>query len=163
MNKKYHALSYNVGHFPSDPRIAMLHSPSSHHPEPPKHVRKLPTSPRPLPIINNLHILMTLPHRGLQNLAKKYGLIMSPWLSQVPTVVISSPEAAELFLKTNDIDFTSLPKNVRKLCTLQLLSASKIEPFVAVRGKEVGSLVEWLKGAAGAREVVDMRGRWGSS
>ncbi|PON33951.1 Cytochrome P450, E-class, group I [Trema orientale] len=117
-----------------------------------KHVRKLPPGPRPLPIIGNLHMLTTLPHRGLQNLAKKYGPIMSLWLGQVPTVVVSSPEAAELFLKTNDTVFASRPK----LCTLQLLSASKIEPFAAVRGEEVGSLVEWLKGAAAAREAVDV-------
>ena len=45
---------------------------------------------------------------------------------------------------------------MRKLCTLQLLSASKIESFAAVRMEDVGSLVEWLKEVATAHEVVDV-------
>ncbi|EXC29388.1 Cytochrome P450 71D10 [Morus notabilis] len=141
---------------------------------------KLPPGPTPLPIIGNLHQLTTLPHRGLQSLSKKYGPIMSLRLGQVQAVVVSSPEAAELFLKTHDTAFASRPKvqaseymsygtkgmafteygpywrNVRKLCTLQLLSASKIESFTASRGEEVAALVESLRGAAAARELVDV-------
>ena len=156
--------------------ILLRRNTQSHH----KQVPNLPPGPRPLPIIGNLHMLTTLPHRGLQNLAKKYGPIMSLRLGHMPTIVVSSPEAAELFLKTHDTVFASRPKvqashylsygnkgmafaaygsywwNVRKLCTLQLLSASKIESFDAVRGEELGSLVEWLKGAAAAHEVVDV-------
>ncbi|GMN21730.1 hypothetical protein TIFTF001_043372 [Ficus carica] len=143
--------------------------------------RKLPPGPRPLPIIGSLHMLTTLPHRGLRDLAQKYGPIMSLWLGQVPAVVISSPEAAELFLKTHDIAFASRPiiqaseylsygskgmvfteygpywRNLRKLCTLQLMSRSKIESFAALRRDEVGALVERLKeAAAAAGEVVDV-------
>ena len=142
--------------------------------------RKLPPGPRPLPIIGSLHMLTTLPHRGLRDLAQKYGPIMSLWLGQVPAVVVSSPEAAELFLKTHDIAFASRPiiqaseylsysskgmafteygpywRNFRKLCTLQLLSRSKIESFAAMRRDEVGALVERLKEAAAAGEMVDV-------
>ena len=152
-----------------------------------KRVRKLPPGPRPLPVIGNLYMLTTLPHCGLHNLAKKYGQIMSPQLGHVPTIFVSSPEVAELFLKTNDIFFASRPKlqvteymsygtkglafaaygpywrNVRKFCTLQPLSASKIESFATLRRVEVGSLVEWLKKAAAVREVVDMNRMVGSS
>ena len=45
---------------------------------------------------------------------------------------------------------------MRKLCTLELVRASKIELFAAVMVEKVGSLVEWLKGAATVHEVVDV-------
>ena len=146
----------------------------------PKNERKLPPGPWALPIIGNLHMLGDLPHRALQSLAKTYGPIMSLRLGHVPTIVVSSPQAAELFLKTHDTIFASRPKlqfakyiaygntglvftkygpdwrNVRKICTLQLLTASKIESFAPMRKKEVGSLVQSLKNAAAAHEVVDL-------
>ncbi|KAF4404762.1 hypothetical protein G4B88_006148 [Cannabis sativa] len=141
---------------------------------------KHPPGPWPLPIIGNLHMLTSLPNRGLQNLAKNYGPIMSLRLGHVLTVVVSSPEAAELFLKTHDTVFASRPKvqasecmwygtkgmafnaygsywrGVRKICTLHLLSASKIESFAALRKEEVGSMMGSLKRAAAAGEVVDI-------
>ncbi|MED6136306.1 hypothetical protein PIB30_054793 [Stylosanthes scabra] len=141
--------------------------------------KKLPPGPKPLPIIGNIHILGKLPHRTLQALAIKYGPIMSLKLGQVPAVVISSPEFAELFLKTHDMVFASRPKlqlveitfgrkglvfteyggywrNVRKLCIMQLLSASKIEMFAPLRKKELGLLVNTLKKASDSCEVVDL-------
>ncbi|KAL5544789.1 hypothetical protein UlMin_008573 [Ulmus minor] len=145
-----------------------------------KNGRKLPPGPRRLPIIGNLHMLTPLPHRGLRNLAKKYGPIMSLQLGHVPTIIVSSPRAAELFLKTHDAVFASRPKgqsskylnydtkgfafaqfgpywrSVRKLCTEQLLSGSKVESFCELRTEEVGLLVERLKRAAAAREAVDV-------
>ncbi|KAF9594788.1 hypothetical protein IFM89_034771 [Coptis chinensis] len=36
-------------------------------------------------------------------MAKKYGPIMSIRLGLIPTIVVSSPEFAELFLKTHDL------------------------------------------------------------
>ena len=105
---------------------------------------------------------------------------MSLPLGHVPTIEVSSPQADELFLQTHDIIFASRPKlqaseyfaygtkgiafteygpywrNIRKLCTLQLLSASKIESFAPMRKEELGSLVQSLKKAAAAHEVVDL-------
>ncbi|MED6195678.1 hypothetical protein PIB30_040274 [Stylosanthes scabra] len=141
--------------------------------------KRLPPGPKPLPIIGNLHMLGKLPHRTLQALATKYGPIMSLKLGQVPAVVVSSPEFAELFLKSHDMVFASRPKlqlveitvarkglafreyggywrNVRKLCTMQLLSASKIEMFGPLRKKELGLLVNKLKKASDSRDVVDL-------
>uniref|UniRef100_A0A2N9EEV6 Cytochrome P450 n=1 Tax=Fagus sylvatica TaxID=28930 RepID=A0A2N9EEV6_FAGSY len=147
--------------------------------------RSRPPGPRALPIIGNLHMLGSLPHRALQTLAKKYGPIMSLRLGHVPTIVVSTPQAAELFLKTHDTIFASRPKllaseymsygtkgmafteygpywrNVRKLCTLQLLSASKIESFAPMRKQELGSLVQSLKKAAARHEVVDLSAKVG--
>ncbi|XVF50612.1 hypothetical protein PTKIN_Ptkin04bG0115500 [Pterospermum kingtungense] len=142
--------------------------------------QKLPPGPWPLPIIGNLHMLGNLPHQSLHHLAKKYGSIMSIRLGYVPTIVVSSPQAAELFLRTHDIVFASRPKvqaaeyisygtkgmafapygsywrTVRKWCTLQLLSASKVEFFEPIRRMEVESLVKLLKNTVAAGEVVDL-------
>ncbi|KAF3437871.1 hypothetical protein FNV43_RR20627 [Rhamnella rubrinervis] len=140
---------------------------------------KLPPGPLALPIIGNLHELGNLPRRNLQKLAKKYGPVMSIRLGTMPAIVISSPEAASLILKTHDTSFASRPRlqaseyvtfgskglafaeygpywrNIRKLSTLHLLSASKTESFVWLRKEEIGSLVQLLKLAA-AGEVVDI-------
>lgn len=106
--------------------------------------------------------------------------MMSLRLGCIPTIVVSSPEAAELFLKTHDLVFASRPKKqageylscgstgmaftpygsywrtVRKWCTLHLLSASKVEYFAPVRKTELGSLVESVKESAAAGETVDL-------
>ncbi|CAK8537677.1 unnamed protein product [Lathyrus sativus] len=146
----------------------------------PKQEHKKPPGPSTLPIIGNLHMLGKLPHRKLQSLSRKYGPIMYLQLGQVPTVVISSSKAAELFLKTHDLVFASRPKNqvseilcygskelafseygpywrsVRKFCTLKLLSASKVDNFAPVRKQELGVLVKSLEKAALVGEVVDV-------
>lgn len=125
-------------------------------------------------------MLGKLPHRTLQSLSKKYGPIMSFKLGQVPAVVISSSKAAELFLKTHDLVFASRPKiqgselmsygskgvvfseygpywrSVRKLCTLKLLSASKVEMFAPIRKQELGVLIKSLEKAALVGEVVNV-------
>ncbi|CAK8537670.1 unnamed protein product [Lathyrus sativus] len=144
----------------------------------PKH--KKPPGPPALPIIGNLHLLGKLPHRALQSLSKKYGPIMSMQLGQVPAVVISSSKAAELFLKTHDLVFASRPttqasdilyygskglafseygpywRSLRKLFTLKLLTASKVEMFAPIRKQELGVLVKSLEKAALAGEVVNV-------
>ncbi|MED6187859.1 hypothetical protein PIB30_080490 [Stylosanthes scabra] len=143
--------------------------------------KKLPPGPKPLPIIGNLHMLFGKhPNRSLEALATKYGPIMSLKLGQVPAVVVSSSEVAQLFLKTHDIVFANRPKlqlaeiipyarkgfiftdygdywrHVRKLCAMQFLSASKIEMFGPLRNKELGVLVNTLKKASNSGDVVDL-------
>ncbi|KAK4280825.1 hypothetical protein QN277_012396 [Acacia crassicarpa] len=141
---------------------------------------KRPPGPPSLPIIGNLHMLGELPHRSLQLLAQKYGAIMSLKLGQIPAVVVSSHEAAELFLKTHDTDFASRPdvqasdplsrgtkglafaaygpywRYVRKVCTLHLLSASRVQMLAPLRRAELGSNVKSLEKVAAAREVVNL-------
>ncbi|MBA0683658.1 hypothetical protein Goari_025296 [Gossypium aridum] len=136
--------------------------------------------PRPLPIIGNLHMLGMLPHRSLYHLAKKHGPIMSIRLGSVPTVVVSSPPVAEMFLKTHDAVFASRPKvqvlqsiyngkkgiaftelgpywrSVRKFCNQQLFNASKIESFAPTRKEVLAHFIESLKEAAVAKEVVNI-------
>ncbi|XP_030535104.1 cytochrome P450 71AU50-like [Rhodamnia argentea] len=142
--------------------------------------KKLPPGPRGFPILGNLHLLGQNPHHDLHKLAQKYGPIMSLRLGFVPTIVISSPEAAELFLKTHDLVFASRPpqeamkhmsyeqrnmsfapygpywRNIRKMCTLELLSTAKVNSFESMRREEVGLLVCFLKDASLSHAAVDM-------
>ncbi|KAF8022509.1 hypothetical protein BT93_F0123 [Corymbia citriodora subsp. variegata] len=141
---------------------------------------KLPPGPPPLPIIGNLHQLGSLPHRRLHSLAKSYGPIMFLRLGNKPTVVVSSPEAAELVLGTHDSIFSSRPsvdalrhlsygnkgmafaesgaywRGMRRLCTLQLLSSAKVESFAPIRREELGRVVRRVRAAAAARDAVDV-------
>ncbi|MBA0876895.1 hypothetical protein Goshw_004985 [Gossypium schwendimanii] len=136
--------------------------------------------PRPLPIIGNLHMLGLLPHRSLYHLAKKHGPIMSIMLGSVRTIIVSSPQAAEMFLKTHDDVFASRPKlqvlqsiyngkkgiafteygpywrSVRKLCSQQLFTVSKIESFAPSRKDVLTHFIESLKKAATTKEVVNI-------
>jgi cytochrome P450 len=105
---------------------------------------------------------------------------MSLRLGSRLTIVVSSPQAAELFLKTHDSVFASRPKvqsaeiffygvkgmaltpygaywrSVRKFCTLQLLNPAKIDELAGMRRGELDLLVESLKKAALARQAVDV-------
>ncbi|XP_052179547.1 cytochrome P450 CYP736A12-like [Diospyros lotus] len=145
-----------------------------------KSLGRSPPGPPALPIIGNLHKLGRLPHRSLHALARKYGPIMSIKLGSVPVVVVSSPPAAELFLRTHDNVFASRPKtqaaeylyygtkgmgfteygpywrSVRKLCTSELLSVAKVESYAGMRREEVGAMLRSLKAAAAAGEAVDV-------
>ncbi|KAF5480764.1 hypothetical protein F2P56_001480 [Juglans regia] len=142
--------------------------------------RKLPPGPRGFPIFGSLHSLGEFPHRNLQRLAQKYGPIMHLRLGLVPAIVVSSPQAAELFLKAHDLVFASRPptesakhigyeqrsmifapygsywRNIRKMCTLEMLSNVKIDSFKSMRNEEIGLLVKFIQEAASNCVAVDL-------
>lgn len=142
--------------------------------------KRLPPGPRGIPILGNMHTLGSLPHRALQALAKKYGPIMHMRLGFVPAIVVSSPQAAEQFLKAHDLVFANRPphecsrhilydgkgisfseygpywRSMRKLCTLELLSSHKINSFKPMRREEVGLLIKSFEEAARAGAAVDV-------
>jgi hypothetical protein len=63
-----------------------------------------------LPVVGNLHQIMgVLPHRSLRDLARRHGPVMQLRLGMVPTVVVSSAEAAREVLKTHDAACCSRP------------------------------------------------------
>ncbi|KAK1416292.1 hypothetical protein QVD17_32081 [Tagetes erecta] len=142
--------------------------------------KNLPPGPVPLPVIGNLHLLGNLPHRSFHTLSQKYGPIMSVRLGSVQFVIVSSPDAAKLFFGTHDVVFASRPKtlaakylsydykgvafaeygpywrSVRKFCTVELLSGTKINGFAGMRREEIGLMVEEMKAASKVRKVVNL-------
>ncbi|KAK1416294.1 hypothetical protein QVD17_32083 [Tagetes erecta] len=142
--------------------------------------KNLPPGPVPLPVIGSLHLLGSLPHRSFHKLSQKYGPIMSIRLGSVQFVIVSSPDAAKLFLGTHDAVFASRPyiqaakylsydskgmtfapygqywRSVRKFCTVKLLSGSKLNGFAGMRREEIGLMVEEIKAASKARNVVNL-------
>ncbi|XWS27751.1 hypothetical protein CRYUN_Cryun25bG0007600 [Craigia yunnanensis] len=90
--------------------------------------KKLPPGPWKLPVIGNMHQLISrLPHHKLRDLAKKYGPLMLLQLGEVPTIVVSSAEIA---------------KEMRKICTIELLSANRVQSFQSIREEEVSDLIK---------------------
>ncbi|XP_015071398.1 cytochrome P450 CYP736A12-like [Solanum pennellii] len=142
--------------------------------------KRYPPGPTGLPILGHLHLLGKNPHKDLQNLAKKHGPIMYMRLGLVPTIIASSADAAEKVLKTFDHIFASRPhheasqhlaygqknlvfakydvywRNIRKLCTVHLLSNQKIHSFQSMRKLEVELLIESLKKEARDRVAIDL-------
>ncbi|XP_020236938.1 cytochrome P450 CYP736A12 [Cajanus cajan] len=142
--------------------------------------KRFPPGPMGWPILGSLHLLGANPYRDLHELAKKYGPIMYLRLGFVPTIVVSSPQAAELFLKTYDLVFASRPpleaakyivweqrnlafgeygsywRNIRKMCTLELLSQTKINSFRSMREEELDLLIKLLGEAANDGVAVDV-------
>ncbi|XP_020236943.1 cytochrome P450 CYP736A12 [Cajanus cajan] len=142
--------------------------------------KKLPPGPKGLPILGSLLKLGPNPHLDLYQLAQKYGPIMYLRLGFVPTIVVSSPQAAEQFLKTHDVVFASRPphesakyisweqrnlsfseygsywRNMRKMCTLELLSQTKINSFKHTREEELDLLIKLVREAASDGAVVDL-------
>ncbi|XP_073293441.1 cytochrome P450 71AU50-like [Primulina huaijiensis] len=131
--------------------------------------KKLPPGPKGLPILGHLQMIGKNPHQDLERMAKQHGPIMYLQFGFVPNIIVSSAAAAELFLKTYDLVFASRPpheaakyiswdqkslafgkygaywRNMRKLCTLELLSNLKINSFQPMRKEELGLFIEAVK------------------
>ncbi|XP_045824085.1 cytochrome P450 71AU50-like [Trifolium pratense] len=146
-----------------------------------KKPKRLPPGPIGLPILGSLLKLGQNPHRDLHKLSQKYGPIMHLRLGLVQTIVVSSPQAAELFLKTHDLVFASRPpfeaskhiswdqiwnialgeygsywRKMRKMCTLELLSHAKINSFRIMREQELDLLIKFLREESKDGKEVDL-------
>ncbi|CAK8578852.1 unnamed protein product [Lathyrus sativus] len=145
-----------------------------------KNTNKLPPGPKGLPILGSLLKLGPNPHIDLHQLSQKYGPIMHLRLGLVPTIVVSSPQAAELFLKTYDHLYASRPpteaikhifwgqrnmsfgeygsywRNMRKMCMSELLSHAKINSFRPMREHELDLLIRFLREKSNDGTKVDL-------
>ncbi|KAH6768084.1 hypothetical protein C2S51_013420 [Perilla frutescens var. frutescens] len=126
--------------------------------KPKKSVQNLPPAPWKLPLIGNMHNLVgAVPHRALHKLSLTFGPVMGIQLGELPAVVISSAAAAKQVMKTHDLNFASRPpiivaeivsygctsitfgpygdywRQLRKICTLELLSAKRVQSFRSLR------------------------------
>nr|KYP33865.1 Cytochrome P450 71D11 [Cajanus cajan] len=131
---------------------------------------KLPPAPWKLPIIGNTHHLVTSipPHKRLRDLAKIYGPFMHLQLGEVFTIIVSSPKYAMEIMKTHDVIFASRPRilasvvfsyeckdiafspygdywrQLRKLCTVELLTQKRVNSFQPIREEELANLVKMV-------------------
>ncbi|MED6187398.1 hypothetical protein PIB30_076069 [Stylosanthes scabra] len=139
--------------------------------------QKLPPGPWKLPIIGNFHQVAKagpLPHRAFRELAKKHGPIMHLKLGENSTVVISSPKLAKEVLKTYDGSFQKRPiiaavptitygpsdivfspsgdywRDMRKICTLELLSKKRVQSLAHVREAEIEKIVQRIRESSGS-------------
>uniref|UniRef100_A0A453T7D5 Uncharacterized protein n=2 Tax=Aegilops tauschii subsp. strangulata TaxID=200361 RepID=A0A453T7D5_AEGTS len=128
---------------------------------------RLPPSPWALPVLGHLHHLASdLPHRPVRDLARRHGPLVMLRLGGLPVVAASSADAAREVMVSRDVDFASrhmsrmvrlsIPlgaegiifapyvddwRQLRKIYTVELLSARRVRSFRPVREEEAGRLL----------------------
>ncbi|CAN1746442.1 Premnaspirodiene oxygenase [Linum perenne] len=141
-----------------------------------------PSPPWKLPVIGHmLHLLGSPPHHRLRDLAKSYGPhLMFLQLGETRNVVVSSAESAREVMKTHDINFANRPvmlagtiiaydstdvalapygaywRQLKKICTVELLSSKRVQSFRHVREEEVSRYVDRILSSTSAGGGVDL-------
>ncbi|KAL3642294.1 hypothetical protein CASFOL_013109 [Castilleja foliolosa] len=129
---------------------------------------KLPTGPQRLPIIGNLHQLGKSPHRSLKDLSRKHGGLMLLQLGSVPTLVVSSADAARDIFKNHDLVFSGRPpiygakkltynfssitvapygdywREMRRIVVLELMTTKRVQSFASIRSEEVALMISQI-------------------
>uniref|UniRef100_A0A0E0LDV4 Cytochrome P450 n=1 Tax=Oryza punctata TaxID=4537 RepID=A0A0E0LDV4_ORYPU len=144
---------------------------------------RLPPGPWTLPVIGSLHHLAgQLPHRAMRDLARRHGPVMLLRIGEVPTLVVSSRDAAREVMKTHDMAFATRPlsatlrvitcngrdlvfapygdywRQVRKIAVTELLTVRRVNSFRSIREEEVAAMLRVVAVAAeGAARTVEMR------
>ncbi|KAG6384735.1 hypothetical protein SASPL_153553 [Salvia splendens] len=131
--------------------------------------KRLPPSPLKLPIIGNIHLAGSLPHRSFHSLSKRYGELMLLQFGSKPVVVASSANAAREIMKNQDQIFASRPRlsipyrlcysgrdvafcaygdqwrQNRSMCVLQMLNHKRVQSFRPIREEETSLMIEKMK------------------
>ncbi|QCD89126.1 cytochrome P450 71D11-like [Vigna unguiculata] len=132
-------------------------------------IPNMPPGPWKLPIIGNIHQLLTsAPHQKLRDLAKIHGPLTRLQLGEVTVIIVSSPKYAKEIMKTHDAIFASRPHSVtsdilsyqstgiasapygnywnvvRKMCTVELLGKNRVTSFQSLRKEELTNLIKMI-------------------
>ncbi|KAJ6778919.1 CYTOCHROME P450 98A3 [Salix koriyanagi] len=127
---------------------------------------KLPPGPRPWPIVGNLYDINPIMFRCFAEWAQAYGPIVSVWFGSALNVVVCNAELAKQVLKENDqqladrhrtrltarfsrdgkdliwADYGPHYVKLRKVSTLELFSAKRLDELRPMREDEVTFMVE---------------------
>ncbi|XP_071719189.1 premnaspirodiene oxygenase-like [Rutidosis leptorrhynchoides] len=127
-----------------------------------------PPGPWKMPLIGNLLSVVSRqpPHVVLRNLARKHGPLMHLQLGEVSALVVSSPQLAKEIMVKKDLSFADRPeiqaskmiaynssdlvfapygnywRQLRKICSFELLSAKKVQSFSYIREEEAKFMIE---------------------
>ncbi|OAE29142.1 hypothetical protein AXG93_1390s1250 [Marchantia polymorpha subsp. ruderalis] len=142
---------------------------------------RLPPGPRGWPVLGNLPILGTMPHLSITELSKKYGPLMSIRLGSASAVVISSPEMAKVFFRTQDHIFANRPFTIngqvfmynfqdvsfspynehwrflRKVIDMEIFSNKRLRHLKDFRGEEILASIERMLEEGRGGNPVDMK------
>ncbi|XP_042457677.1 cytochrome P450 71A1-like [Zingiber officinale] len=137
----------------------------------------LPPSPPRLPLVGNLHQLGPFIHKSLAALSSRHGPLSHLRLGRVPTLVVSSPDAARDVLRTHDhicasrssttvtrilldgcSDMAFAPygdewRQRRRICTLHLLSPKMVQSYALIREQEVAAMISAICSRGSAAEI----------
>lgn len=142
--------------------------------------KNLPPSPSRLPVLGNFHQLGLLPHRNLGSLAQKHGPMMLLRLGSVPTLVLSSADAAREVMKIQDLLFCDRPdsslsrrllydgkdisvapygeywRQLKSISVLQLLSNKRVQSFRELREEETAFMLNKIRDLSSSSLPVNL-------
>ncbi|KAL3655250.1 hypothetical protein CASFOL_001036 [Castilleja foliolosa] len=134
-----------------------------------------------LPFLGHLHLLKKPLYRSLAQISDHHGPITLLNFGSRRVLLVSSPSAAEECLAKNDVVFANRPRllagkhlgynytsmvwasygdhwrNLRKISTIEVLSAHKLQMLHAIRADEVKFTIRALDRASEGRRAVDMK------